>query len=97
MALQSATQPSDIKSTMHKNEILRMDSDGNFKPEPEWMTRSCASKCRRLKKRTPKMVADTNKICHRGERCTAKKTVASPALMPPPRLYRPWQVLIILR
>src|SRR4029078_502509 len=37
IALQPATQPSAIKSTMHRNEILKMDSDGNLSPDPECM------------------------------------------------------------
>src|SRR5436190_10289941 len=42
-------------------------------------------------------VAATSTICNRGDKLNAKKIVASPALTPPPRLYMPWQVLIILR
>ena len=43
------------------------------------------------------MATATKTICHLGDRRNAKKIVAMPALTPPPRLYSPWQVLIILR
>ena len=43
------------------------------------------------------MVAATSATCILGDKPNAKKIVASPALTPPPKLYMPCHVLIIMR